>query len=157
MIKHWENTTNLKCAVIRSSALYGEGSTKPRFIYNFISKCEKNSEIVTHKYLNDRAGIDLLHVDDFVNALEKVYEQNFLGTLNIGSGTTTSTYDLAIKVKEQMNSNSTIREKMIDSTTPIVAMDIRKAANILGWNPRIDLNIGLGTLIESQEKRKKNE
>jgi UDP-glucuronate decarboxylase len=157
MIKHWEETTRFKCAVIRSSALYGEGSTKPRFIYNFISKCENDSEIVTHKYLNDRAGIDLLHVDDFVNALEKVYEQKFLGTLNIGSGTTTSTFDLATKIKDQMKSNSTIREKMIDTNTPIVAMDIRKAADVLGWNPRIDLAVGLGTLIKSQEKRKINE
>ena len=66
LIDHNRDTAGLRCAVMRSSPVYGHGSDKPRFLYNFIEKCLRSETVVTHRYRNGKPSLDLMHIDDVV-------------------------------------------------------------------------------------------
>lgn len=147
MIKHWQQTTGLRCALIRSSPVYGSGSKKPKFIYNFVEKARKSETIVTHRYLNGEPALDLLHIDDLVAALVMACEQEYVGTLNVGTGIATSTRLIAELLKHELGSNSAIEHTEIETGVACVAMNYRKAEQALGWRPRVALHDGLKQLL----------
>ena len=137
----------LKCAILRSGPLYGLGSDKPKFIYNFIDKARRGETIVTHQYLNGDAALDLLHVDDFADAIAMVYEKQYTGVLNFGTGITSSTTKIAELIKIYTESSSCIERVQIEANTAVIAMNYNKAGELLGWKPRIMLYEGLKTLL----------
>lgn len=147
LIKHWEATTNLRSAIIRSSPVYGPGSDKPKFIYNFIEKAKKEEKIITHHYLNGSPALDLLHIDDFVNMLFKVVQKRYFGVLNVGSGVITSTKEIAEILKLEIGSISEIEQTQIESNTPRITMDYTKADKTLNWKPKIKLQEGLKNIV----------
>ncbi len=89
LIEHSRRTQGLRCAMLRSCPVYGIGSDKPKFIYNFIDKINRSQRIVTHQYNNGLPSLDLLYIDDLVTAVHKVLASAFTGNLNIGTGVTT--------------------------------------------------------------------
>ena len=50
LIEHWMRTRGLRCAMLRSSAVYGEGGDRPKFMHNFFGKILRGEKIVTHHY-----------------------------------------------------------------------------------------------------------
>lgn len=147
LINHWQSTTNLKCTIIRSSPVYGIGSDKPKFIYNFIDKAQRSEKIVTHRYRNGEPMLDLLYIDDFVSAILNILDSGYIGTINIGTGLITSTTEIANMIKNQIGSSSKIIQLDIDSGTACIAMDNTKASNVLSWKPKMMLNDGLKKII----------
>ena len=147
MIAHWQRTTDIRCAILRSSPVYGTGSRKPKFIYNFMEKAKRSEPIITHRYLNGNPALDLLHIDDFVDSIVRVYKHQYVGALNIGTGILTSTWDIAEKLRNDLGSNSRIEQTQIETYTACVAMNYQKANRILGWHPRVTLNEGLRSLL----------
>lgn len=152
MIDHLRRTAGLSCAVIRSSPVYGPGSTRPKFIHTFLEKARKGEAISTHRYRNGDPGLDLLHIDDLVEAINRVVASRFTGDLNIGTGVTTSTQDVAQMVIEATGSRSTRGSVAIDADTPRISMNWGKAEKELGWRPSIGLKAGLGSLISELAK-----
>lgn len=147
MLKHRQRTSSLRCAIIRSSPVYGPGSKKPKFIYNFIDKARKSETIVTHRYLNGEPALDLLHIDDFAAALVMACEQEYVGTLNIGTGVATSTRLIAEILKHALGSTSAIEQTDIETSVACVAMNYKKAEQALGWRPKVALQDGLKQLL----------
>ncbi|MCK4870754.1 MAG: NAD-dependent epimerase/dehydratase family protein [Gammaproteobacteria bacterium] len=143
LIEHWQRTTNLRCAIIRSSPVYGTGANKPKFIYNFIDKAKHSERIVTHHYRNGPPALDLLHLDDFVEAITCTFRQGYFGTLNIGTGIVTSTRAIAEMIKAEIGSTSNIEQTQIDATTACITMNYQKAKHVLGWEPSVTLQAGL--------------
>lgn len=138
----------LEYALLRSCPLYGEGSDRPKFIYNFLAKALRNDPIYTHHYLNGEPRLDLLYVDDFVDAIVKVLYCNFVGSINIGSGLTVSTYDVARWVVRQCNSSSHIEKREIDEYSPNINMGYQQAEKKLGWRPQVCWQDGLSRIVE---------
>ena len=147
LIKQFQIASDIDCAILRSSPLYGLGTDKPKFIYNFIDKARRGELIVTHRYFNGDAALDLLHVDDFASAIVKVCEKKYVGTFNFGTGITTTTKSIAEFIKGELDSNSLIEQTLIESTTAVIAMDYKKANEALGWSPTMRLHEGLRTLL----------
>ena len=147
LIEHWQRTTNLRCAVLRSSPVYGHGSDKPKFIYNFIEKAKRSIPIVTHRYLNGDPALDLLHIDDFVDGIVRVFRQKYFGVLNIGTGIATPTRDIAAMLKTEIGSASRIEQTQIEANTASIAMNYQKISHILGWEPKVVLQDGLRRII----------
>jgi nucleoside-diphosphate-sugar epimerase len=147
LIEHWQRTTNLRCVVLRSSPVYGAGADKPKFIYNFMDKARNSLPIITHRYLNGDPSLDLLHIDDFVDAILRAIRQEYVGTLNIGTGITTSTPQVAEILKAELGSGSRIEYTQLDASTASISMNYRKAFEVLGWRPAILLQDGLRTLV----------
>lgn len=152
MIDHLRRTSGLSCAMIRSSPVYGTGSTRPKFIHTFLEKAQRGDPITTHRYRNGDPALDLLHIDDLVEAITRVVATGFTGDLNIGSGVTTSTRDVARMVIETTGSRSELGSVAIDADTPRISMNWSRAEKELGWRPSIGLNAGLGSLISELTK-----
>jgi len=147
LIGHSRRTQGLRCALLRSSPVYGAGSDKPKFIYNFIDKVRQSRRIVTHRYNNGLPALDLLHVDDLVAAVSLAVERDFSGDLNIGTGVATSTLKIAEMLRDMLGGRGEIDSALIDSDTAGIAMDSGKARQALGWRPATGLEQGLRLIL----------
>lgn len=149
LIRHCHQQFGLRYTILRSSPVYGAGSDRPRFIWNFLQKALQGKEIVTHKYLNGFPTLDLLHVDDLCRAILMVLEHSAQGEFNVGSGKVTSTAEVAQMMVARLGSRSTIRQLEIDDYTSNIVMDHGRITAALRWHPIIDVNQGLETILWS--------
>jgi nucleoside-diphosphate-sugar epimerase len=82
------------------------------------------------------------------------YRQKFVGTLNIGTGVTTSTPEIATMLSRNFGVSTVIKHTHIEATTACIAIDNQQARDILGWQPTVLLQDGLQLLIKQlPEKR----
>jgi UDP-glucuronate decarboxylase len=143
LIEHSRRTQGLRCTMLRSSPVYGVGSDKPKFIYNFIDKIRRSQRIVTHRYNNGLPALDLLYIDDLVTAVARAVGSEFSGNLNIGTGVITSTRKIAEALQDLLHGQSDIDATQIDGDTACIAMDSSQALEVLGWQSTIDVEQGL--------------
>lgn len=147
MLAHHRHMYGLKCCLLRSATVYGEGGDRPKFIYNFISKAKAGEKILTHRYLNGEPKLDLLHIDDFVAALIILISSNFAGDLNIGSGLAVGTKKIAEWLVNRLQSASVIESRPIDDFAPNILMDSSDARRWLAWEPKVDWQSGIERLL----------
>lgn len=152
MIDHWRKTTPLRCNILRASPVYGPGLPKPKFIHNFIDKARRNETILTHRYLDGDPALDLLHIDDFADALSRMVGFASELDVNVGTGILTSTPAVAELVRELVGSGSAIGHTAVNSRTSSVAMDSRRARLSLGWSAAMDLRTGLKQIIDNPSR-----
>lgn len=147
MIEYSRRTQGLRSVILRSCSIYGPNNGRPKFMYNFIDKLKRSQSVATHLYKNGLPSLDLLYIDDFVAAFLNTVKSNFSGNLNIGTGTTTSTREIAELLRNLLGGNSKMEEVLIDSDTAGIAMDARKAQEILGWQPTISIEQGFRLIL----------
>ena len=147
LIEHHNRTSGLRSSVLRSSPVYGKGSDRPKFIYNYIGKAVSRMNITTHQYSNGDPMLDLLHVDDLVAAIIAAIKAKHTGHLNIGSGILISTNDIAKMLVSKLNSRSGIERITINADTARIAMNWSRALSEIGWEPRTALNEGLDDIL----------
>ena len=154
LIAHHRSLHGLKCGLLRSAPLYGNNSDKPKFIYNFIGKAKTNQPIATHRYLNGDPKLDLLHIDDFVTAVIGAIGKYFIGNVNIGTGRSVSTWQIAEWIIEETGSTSTLSARNIDDYVANITMDISLAQKALNWQPTVTWDTGLRNLLEQLQTGK---
>jgi UDP-glucuronate decarboxylase len=147
LVEHYGRYRGVPFCILRSSPVYGAGSDRPKFIWNFLEKALGNREIVTHKYLNGYPALDLLHVDDLVRAIVVAIERRPHCVINLGTGIGTSTADIARFIVERVGSRSNIRHVEIEGYVSNVIMDFTTATAALGWHPTIAVEKGLEILL----------
>lgn len=155
LIEHYRTHHDIDCSVIRSSPVYGLGSNRPRFIWNFLEKAIRDEEIITHRYANGFPALDLLHVEDLCAAILVTVKGSVKGSINVGTGVATSTAEIARRIVDLVGSRSTIHHHEIDGNVANIVLDNRRAAETLGWQPRIRLSEGLGTIVTQVLARRK--
>jgi len=146
LIEHCQKHLGLRCALLRSSPVYGPGCDRPKFIYNFLDKAQRNETIVTHHYRNGDPALDLLHLDDLVSLIARVVRTGFTGTVHAGTGVLTSTHEIASMLVALVGSASRIERTAIDADTARIAMDYSRAYRLLGWRPTVTFANGLTAL-----------
>ncbi|MCT7974881.1 NAD-dependent epimerase/dehydratase family protein [Laspinema olomoucense] len=151
LIDHFRLNGGLKCTILRSSPVYGIGSDKPKFIYNFLDKARKNQLIKTHRYKNGNPALDLLHIDDLVSAIIATLNSNFIGNLNLGTGIITSTFQIAEMIRDWIDSSSPIEQILINSYTASISMNFNLAQSHLDWQPVISFEKGLSQLLSDSD------
>lgn len=149
LIEHHRKLYGLKCAILRSSPVYGEASDRPKFIYNFISKARKDEPIKTHRYLNGDPKLDLLYIGDFVSAAVAAIEVNFVGTLNIGAGRAVSTWEIAKWIVSRAMSKSIVDHQIIEDYIANIEMDISLARKVLAWQPTVTWEMGMDRILDN--------
>lgn len=149
LIGHWVRTAGLRCTLLRSSPVYGKGSDRPKFIYNFIEKAIQSKLITTHRYTNGDPALDLLYVDDLAKAMVAVIASGFIGALNLGTGILTSTSQVARMIVDKLHSASPIEQSLIDTEVACIAMDWRHARDQIGWEPEVSLEKGLDLILSN--------
>jgi UDP-glucuronate decarboxylase len=156
MIEHCRRTQNLRYIILRSSPVYGIGSGKPKFIYNFIDKIKRSQRIVTHRYNNGVPALDLLYITDLVSVVTKAVNSDYDGSLNIGTGVITSIPRIAEILRELIGGQSEINSTLIDNDAAGIAMNASIAKNTLGWEPAITVEQGLQIILKNMKLNDKN-
>lgn len=154
LIGHCIRHLGLRCALIRSSPVYGPGSDRPKFIYNFLDKARRNETIVTHRYRNGEPALDLLHRDDLVSLIARVTHSVFTGTVHAGTGVVTSTCEIAKMLAALVGSASQVEQVTIEAYTARIAMDCSLAYRTFEWSPAVTFTDGLATLVATESTRR---
>lgn len=152
LIRHYMDLYDLKSLIVRSSPIYGEGSDKPKFIYNFLNKALNNEDIIAHKYTDGFPALDLLHIDDLISFLTNSIEKKSNGEYNIGTGILTSTSTIAKYIIELTSSKSFLKHISVEEHTHNILMDIKKAREDLQFIPKTKIEDGLNVLIKNYKK-----
>ncbi|MCS6955558.1 MAG: NAD-dependent epimerase/dehydratase family protein [Candidatus Calescibacterium sp.] len=152
LIEKYHQNYQLNYVILRSSPIYGVGSDKPKFIYNFIDKAIKNEPIITHEYLNGKPSLDLLHIKDFARALQKAIflPNGFNSSINLGTGNLTSTFEIANMIIRVLSSHSEVTSLKIEDYCACIAMKTDKAQRILSWQPTIDVDSGINEILQDK-------
>ena len=141
---------NVPSVVIRPFNIFGPKRVGDHVVLRFILKALKNEDLEVY---GDGTQIRAwCYVDDFIDALLQCLEvKEAVGqAFNIGNARNTLTIsELAKKIISLCNSKSRIIFKAIDFTdVDIRVPNITKARDILGYEPKFDLEEGLARTIE---------
>lgn len=147
LIGHYRQLHGLNAVIVRSSPVYGLGSDRPKFIYNFLEKARRGADVQTHCYLNGSPQLDLLHIDDLQSALLSILTSNASGDFNVGTGHLTSTLAIASAIVERTHSASKVMQHQIADYAPNIRMDYTRVRKILGWEPSRSISDGLDQII----------
>jgi UDP-glucuronate decarboxylase len=147
LINHYKTRLGLKCVILRSAPVYGAGSDKPKFIWNFFDKAKKGHDIVAHEYVNGYPALDLLNVSDLCSAIVAAIDRRITGTFNIGTGVGTTTTEIASQVVSLVGSQSKIRHHRLEAYTSNIIMKSDLAGEKLNWKPAVQVRDGLATLL----------
>ena len=94
-----------------------------------------------------KPALDLLHLDDAVDALVQAIRKRYTGQVNIGTGKLSETSQIAEWIIDWTQSVSTTTSTSIDADVACVAMNYTKANKELGWSPTIEAKEGLYELV----------
>lgn len=139
----------LPTVAIRPFNIYGPRQVGEGAVHHFIVRALKNEELVIH---NDGAQIRAwCYVDDIVDGLELAVEKDgAIGqSFNIGNPRSTITiHQLALDIVRLAGSQSPLR--FVEWNFPDVELripNIEKARQLLDFEPKVDLEEGLGRTI----------
>ncbi len=120
-----------------------------RVISNIIKQAIKGDDISI--YGNGEQTRCFCYVDDLINALIDFMNINkdIKGPINIGNPNEIKIIDLAKKITQMTKSKSKFKFYPLPDDDPVRRKpDIKLAKNILGWKPKVGLEIGLSKTIK---------
>jgi UDP-glucuronate decarboxylase len=119
-----------------------------RVVSNFIMQALQGQPITI--YGEGRQTRSFCYVDDLVDGLIRLMDSadDFTGPVNIGNPTEFTIRELAERVLELTKSRSVLEFKPLPSDDPLQRQpDISLARSMLGWQPSVQLEEGLGKTI----------
>ena len=142
-------THNLEIRIARIFNTYGPRMSKNdgRVVSNFICQSLLNESITIYGDGNQTRSF--CYVDDLINGFIKLMESNVTGPINLGNPNEITIYKLANKIKNKIDNNLNISHKTLPQDDPKQRNpDITKAKEILNWEPKFDLDLGLDLTIK---------
>lgn len=141
---YWENH-RLSYIALRLYNAYGADQAKGYFIPDMIAKAQSGD-------ISLKGGgttKDFVHVDDVARAFVLAVESSFVGGINIGTGNEATLNEVAAEIALGY-------DRRFQETYPYVGAtrmqaDIRRAKQVLGWEPTISLKEGLGAIISASK------
>jgi UDP-glucuronate decarboxylase len=148
LIRKEAELDNLECVIIRTSTVYGLSRVKPKFLWNFIDKARSGEDIYLHKFQNGYATVDLLHIEDFCNAIDLLLRHSVNDIIHLASGRPITTLELARIIRRIIGTNVEIGHRHIDGNVMNIRIQTDKAKDILTWSSEIDIHSGIEELIK---------
>ena len=151
LVRRWGNTQDRGALILRFTNLYGDPKDYPeRVVPAFISAALQNRTLHVR---GPDVCIDLLHLDDAVSAVLAAVRCLVAGArgvdvMNIASGRGMRLGDLATRIRSATGSESVVHDEApVPWTSNGYVGRIARAAERLGWQPRIPIDEGLRSLI----------
>jgi UDP-glucuronate decarboxylase len=151
LIFDYHRMYKLDIKVIRIFNTYGPGMDPQdgRVVSNFIVQALNNEPITV--YGSGKQTRSFCYVDDLVDGIMKMMESGagVIGPINLGNPSEFTLLELADKVINLTKSRSKIVFYPLPSDDPKKRCpDITLAKNLLGWEPKVDLQHGLEKTVE---------
>ena len=134
----------LNTRIIRIFNTYGPNlnPNDGRVVSNFINQALNNKNITI--YGDGSQTRSFQYIDDLVDGMIKVMNSEYYKPINLGNPNEIDMNDLARTILKLTNSKSKIEYKKLPTDDPKRRKpDISIAEEILGWNPKYDLEKGL--------------
>lgn len=149
-----EYGTNIKVARIFNT--YGPRMqfNDGRVVSNFVLQALQGQEITL--YGDGTQTRSFCYVDDLIDGLIRLLfsERGVTGPINLGNPQEITMIELAEKILALTKSSSNLRFDPLPSDDPRQRKpSIQRAMSELGWNPRIQLDVGLQNTIENFRSR----
>ena len=135
---------NVDVRVARIFNTYGPNMAKNdgRVVSNFIVQALLNKPITI--YGNGNQTRSFCYVDDLISGVVLLSTTKITGPVNLGNPTERTVRSLAEKVIQLTGSSSKISNLDLPEDDPKTRKpDISKAKKLLGWNPVVDIDVGL--------------
>ena len=144
---HRENKVDIR--VVRIFNTYGPRMLPDdgRVVSNFIVQALRGEDLTL--YGDGSQTRSFCYVDDLIEAMIRTMEQDdTVGPVNIGNPVEFTIRELADRVLSKIDTNSKVVEEPLPSDDPTQRKpDISLAQKVLGWNPGIELSVGLDRTI----------
>jgi UDP-glucose 4-epimerase len=144
------NLYKIPFTVVRPTLAYGPGQPADMFLPALIKSLISNKQFPMTPGEQTR---DFVYISDLVDALvSSALNSKAVGQIiNIGSGMPVSISELALRVQRLLNKTNLVRTGDIDYRSGEIMdyyVDITKAKNLLGWTPKVSLDVGLKKTID---------
>jgi len=146
---HVQNKVRIKIARIFNTYGPRMNTNDGRVVSNFIVQALKGEDITI--FGDGTHTRSFQYIDDLIDGIIKLMDtaDTFTGPVNIGNPTEVSVGDLARMIIDMTGSKSKIVHKPLPEDDPKQRQpDIALARKELGWEPKVDLETGLGRTIE---------
>lgn len=145
--------SELDQTILRFSALFdGEGraqATQP-LLYDWMRKAARGEELVV--FGDGEARRQYLHVEDAVDALVEVLNQRVTGVFNVGPTQQPTMLELAQDIVAAAGGKGTVRtDAGKNIKAPIRNLDVSKIRDVLGFNPKRELNAAVVEFLSREE------
>jgi UDP-glucose 4-epimerase len=139
----------LNLAIVRPTSIYGVGLPADKMISRFLAKAREGGTIELDPPVEDR--VDFIHAADVALAITAVLKAEAWDTFNIASKCAVSIRELADACISVMGRGRIlINEDSAPMRDPIIrfALNSDWAKSRLGWQPRFDIEQGLGMMLQ---------
>lgn len=151
---HRQYQTEIKVARIFNTYGPRMSFNDGRVVSNFIVQALRNEPITI--YGDGKQTRSFCYVSDLIDGFVRLMFSNsdIAGPINLGNPTEFTMLELAEKVITKTNSNSKITFKDLPQDDPKQRKpDIAKAKELLGWEPKVNLDKGLDLTLEEFKTR----
>ena len=148
LMYEYKNVHKIKIRIARIFNTYGPNMNQydGRVISNFIRQCLNNENITI--YGDGSQTRSFCYVSDMVDGLIKLMNSGFEQPINLGNPEEITITELAIRIKHQTGSLSTIIYKSLPQDDPMKRKpDITRAINKIQWYPIVNLEDGIKLMI----------
>lgn len=151
LFMNYHNQNHVKIKIARIFNTYGPrmNMNDGRVVSNFIVQALRGEDITI--FGDGSHTRSFQYIDDLIDGLIKLMDtpDTFTGPVNIGNPIEVSVGDLAQKIIEMTGSKSKLKYFQLPQDDPRQRKpDISLAKGVLGWQPKVDLETGLGKTIE---------
>ena len=144
IVAHFQREHSVNAGIIRIFNTYGPNMDPfdGRVVSNFIRQALVGDPLTIYGSGNQTRSF--CYIDDLVSGIRKMAESNIRGPVNLGNPQERTLLDLARIVLEVTNGTSRLEFMALPEDDPKQRRpDITKAKNLLGWEPRLDIETGI--------------
>lgn len=139
----------LKACIVRLSPTYGPGGLRPRLIQSFAEAVVAGRPVVTHRFENGPAQLELLHVADAAKGLRLIAGSSLEGIFHLGSGTCLTPADIAKQIADYLGYPVRLEELFVRGQADRILLESSATWDELGWAPRIGFAEGLAETLDA--------
>jgi UDP-glucuronate 4-epimerase len=139
---------NLNSTGLRFFTVYGEWGRPDMAYYSFTKKILNNEQIEVYNY--GKVERDFTYIDDIIFGIKASIEKNFSYEIfNLGNSKKEKVLDLIKVIENNLDKKANIVLKPLKSgDVKSTNADITKSSKMLGYNPKTNIDTGLGKFIK---------
>jgi len=151
MLSFYAQRSGMSWLALRLFNVYGPGQPVDAYytsvVLTFLNRIARGEAPVIDG--RGEQSMDFVHVDDVARAIGMALDSRATGeALNVGTGTQTSIAQLAEILLRAMGSNEQPTFRPREVLVSQREASVERIAEVLGWYPQIDVETGIGSLID---------